>query len=344
MKNLKVHLLYEHAADGRPFGCSYIRLIQPLTHPTIEESFDLTYSTDYRRADLVIVERSWRPNTTLEQAGKLVRRIRKRKSRLIFTLDDNLLDLENVPMDAKMVMRYFAREADGILVSTEKLKKRMLRLNDTVLIIPNQVDDRLFMAARNREKPFRNGRRVIGFMGTFTHESDLMMVFQALRAVLRKYAPKIEFQLVGGVSDPGVIRTFNDLPFHVLRVPHEKVAYPNFIPWMAENVDWDLAIAPLEDTTFNSFKSDIKYLDYSALGIPGIYSQMSVYESTVEHMVNGYLAPNTPDAWTEAIERLLMDDELLSTLANNAQEYVFSRRTLAQHAVKWRDAIMEIRG
>jgi glycosyltransferase involved in cell wall biosynthesis len=93
---------------------------------------------------------------------------------------------------------------------------------------------------------------------------------------------------------------------------------------------------------FNRCKSDIKFLDYSALGFPGIYSRVPAYEGTVRHLETGYLVENTPSAWAEALDELLSNNDLRTQLALNAQEYVFSSRTLLQGAIRWREAIFSI--
>jgi glycosyltransferase involved in cell wall biosynthesis len=108
---------------------------------------------------------------------------------------------------------------------------------------------------------------------------------------------------------------------------------------MKKNMKWDLAIAPLEDTRFNRAKSDIKFLDYSALGIPGIYSQVPIYTETVSHLETGYLAENTPEAWEQALEKLLAEKGLREQLAENARAYVNSARALEHCAIQWRIAL-----
>jgi glycosyltransferase involved in cell wall biosynthesis len=128
----------------------------------------------------------------------------------------------------------------------------------------------------------------------------------------------------------------------VLNPPAVDADYPNFIPWMKKNLNWDIGIAPLEDTVFTRSKSDIKFLDYSALGIPGIYSRVPSYTGTVRHMETGWLAENTPDAWIEALETLVSDVALRTNLAQAAQDYVFSQRTLQHSAYLWQEAIKSI--
>jgi processive 1,2-diacylglycerol beta-glucosyltransferase len=344
MKKLSVHVLFEHGTDLKPYGIAHIRDILPLSHPANSDAIQLTYGLEYARADVVIVERTWKPGIDLAEAEKLVAQVRRDGSRLVFSIDDNLLDLEQIPLATRMVLRYFCREADGVLVSTAFLQERLSGLNKSIFVLPNAVDERLFGEAKAlaaTDDPSEK-KIVIGYMGTFTHDSDLMMVYQPLNQVLRRYAGRLEFQLVGGVSNPAVLEAFKGLAFRVLRVPVEDVAYPNFVAWMKKNLDWDLAIAPLEDTRFNLAKSDIKFLDYSALGIPGIYSRVPSYSGTVRHLETGYLVENTPAAWEEALETMLAEDGLREQLAVNARNYVSSSRTLEHCAYQWKEALLAI--
>ncbi len=113
---------------------------------------------------------------------------------------------------------------------------------------------------------------------------------------------------------------------HVIQPNPNDMSYPNFIPWMMKNLSWDVGIAPLEDTIFNRCKSDIKFLDYSALGVPGIYSRVPSYKETIHHLETGYLVENTPSAWTEALAELLTNNELRTQLAFNQERHDLLQR------------------
>jgi glycosyltransferase involved in cell wall biosynthesis len=344
MNKLRVHILFEHSADLIPHGCSYIRNILPLTHPVNANAFEVTQGVEYSRADVLVVERTWKPGISLEAVEQLVDQVNRDGTCLIYSIDDNLLDLQSIPVNVRMIVRYLCRQADGILVSTEFLKKRLDQLNKKILVVPNAVDERLFTGNDERPSPHVPGedRKIIGYMGTFTHDADLMMVLQALRAVLRQQHSSVELQFVGGFSEVDYLKYFDGLPVRVLRVPTPDVEYPRFVTWMKKNIHWHLGIAPLEAIDFNLTKSDIKFLDYSALGIPGVYSQVPSYEATVNHLRTGYLVENTPEAWVDAMEDLLLDDALRGKMATAAQEYVFSNRTLEHCAPNWREAIQSI--
>ncbi|WP_414526888.1 glycosyltransferase [Nodularia chucula] len=349
-KNISIHVLYEHSNTTSPHGSSFIRLLLPLTHPTNQETFLVSQGTRFQAADVTIVERTWKSNITLSQAEKLVEKVRRNGTCLIYSIDDNLLDLkfhaiaQNELADEKlMVIRYLAREADGIIVSTHYLQQRLSILNSNIFVVPNALDERLLESSISGESEQQNyqHKTVIGYMGTRSHDDDLMMILQALRTTLRKYSGQIELQLIGSIADVSILKAFHNLSVKVVDVGGND-KYPDFMRWMSQNIKWDLAIAPLEDNLFTRCKSDIKFLDYSALGIPGIYSDVPPYQNTVRHLETGYLAENHSHAWIEAFEILLNDHTLRQKLAKQAQAYVLSTRTLKHCAQDWQDAILAI--
>ena len=54
---------------------------------------------------------------------------------------------------------------------------------------------------------------------------------------------------------------------------------------------WAAGLAPLEDTPFNRAKSDLKFLEYSALGLPTVASRVTPYLGIDAH--GGVLADNS---------------------------------------------------
>lgn len=347
-----VHLLYEQGRDSRPHGCAHIRLLRPLLHPANQMDLRITHGREYRGADIVIVERTWKYRIPPDEAQRLVQRIRSDRAVFIYTIDDDLLDLPDVAQlsdhrtftrGEATAVRDYLRQADGVIVSTEALRDRLARMNPRIVVVPNALDERLFTG----RGPFlsnaraRDGKRTIGFMGTLTHDVDLMMVLQPLREILRRHRGTVEFEIAGVAADRATVDAFQGLPVRILDVgPYAD--YPLFVRWMIDHIRWDLAIAPLEDNGFNRCKSDIKFLDYSALGIPGMYSRVSAYERTVRHLETGYLADNTPAAWAEGLERLLADDALRERIADAAERFVRETRMLEHCAHAWRDAILDL--
>jgi glycosyltransferase involved in cell wall biosynthesis len=113
-------------------------------------------------------------------------------------------------------------------------------------------------------------------------------------------------------------------------------AYPDFVPWLRSQRDaWTMAVAPLSDTPFNRYKSDLKHLEYAALGVPGIFSNVVPYRNAVRHEETGLLTENTTDAWCAAILRLAFDADLRERMADSARRYVLAERCLRNDAAEY---------
>jgi len=224
-----------------------------------------------------------------------------------------------------------------VIVSTPALAERLEHLRPGVLVVPNALDERLFGPAPEPAAWSAPGV-TIGYMGTLTHEADLRMVLAPLRALLRRHAGRVRLELVGGAAEDRLASLFEGLPLRQLHSRHDD-AYPKFVPWMRQNLRWDVAIAPLEDDAFTRCKSDLKYLDYAALGIPGVFSDVRPYRDTVRHRETGLLAANDERAWADALEEIVSDAALRARLAAAAYAEVYGNRMLRMNAVRWREAL-----
>jgi glycosyltransferase involved in cell wall biosynthesis len=334
-----------------PYSCTYIRLLCPLSHPVLAEKIELTHGTAEAvpDCDLLVIERHvlWPYERQLDGFVRVLSRCRQRGVPVVYELDDNLLDLhrdepwETYPGDSlRGVVAFLARQADGMIVSTPAVAERVARLRSGVLVVPNALDERLFGPAPEPYAP-RSSAVTIGYMGTLTHEADVRMVLAPLRALLARYAGRVRLELVGGATGRRMASLFEGLPFR-MRDPGNEDPYPKFVPWMRQHLRWDVAIAPLVDDAFTRGKSDLKYLDYGALGIPGVFSDVGAYRGTVRHRETGLLAANEPRAWAEALEEIVSDGALRARLAAAATAEVHGSRMLRTNAALWRDAIETI--
>ena len=350
MPKRRVHVLHGFYGAEIPYSCTYIRLLCPLSHPTLADRIELTHGTAEAipDCDLLVVERHtlWPYERQLDGFVRVLSRCRRAGIPVVYELDDNLLDLhhdapwETYPGDAlRGVVAFLARQADGMIVSTPVLAERAARLRSGILVVPSALDERLFGSAPEPAPP--RSTVTIGYMGTLTHEADLRMVLAPLRALLRRYAGRVRLELVGGAAGRRIASLFEGLPFR-MREPGNEDSYPKFVPWMRKNLRWDVAIAPLEDDAFTRGKSDLKYLDYAALGISGVFSDVAAYRDTVRHRETGLLAANEPEAWAEALEEIVSNGALRSRLAEAAATEVHGSRMLRTNAMRWSDAIETI--
>ncbi|MEO8586965.1 MAG: glycosyltransferase [Acidobacteriota bacterium] len=351
MPKRRVHVLHGFYGADIPYSCTYIRLLCPLSHPALGADVELTHGTAEAipDCDLLVVERHtlWPYERQLDGFVRVLAKCRQRGVPVVYELDDNLLDLrrdapwEPYPGDhLRSVVSFLLRQADGVIVSTPALAERVGKVRAGALVVPNVLDERLFGSAPGPREP--RDTVTIGYMGTLTHDADLRMVLAPLRALLRSHAGRVRLEIVGGGAGQGIASLFEGLPFR-MRPPGHEDAYPKFVPWMRQHLRWDAAIAPLEDDAFTRGKSDLKYLDYAALGIPGVFSDVGPYRETVRHGETGLLAANDPAAWAAALEEIVGNGALRANLAAAATAEVHGTRMLKTNAARWKNAIETIR-
>jgi len=345
---IDVCVLYEHSGDQKPHGSSFIRLINPLTHYKLKNKIKMTARTSYDQTDpdMIIVDRLWSPDIDIYKAEKLVDFCRKKGASLIYSIDDNLIDLNiNGPgrirptIHEKNVIRYFVREADGVIVSTQPLKERLEDLNERIIVVENALDEKLIEIGRRNPK--RGEKLTLGYMGTYTHDRDFIEIYPALRKIIHKYKYQVRLEVVGALSDDKLLKSIPNATRLETRGNEE---YSKFWGWMNRNIHWDMAIAPLIKNEFTKCKSDIKFLDYAALGAPAICTKFAPYERSVIHKKNGLIVENDTESWIDAMEALINDQELRAKLRRNAQEYLLSNRTLDKCISRWENALSEICG
>jgi glycosyltransferase involved in cell wall biosynthesis len=110
------------------------------------------------------------------------------------------------------------------------------------------------------------------------------------------------------------------------------------VPWAALEVypaamaNFDIALAPATNSGFFRGKSDLRWLEASALGIP-VVADPVVYPQ-IEDGVTGLLAA-TPAAAREAILSLVDDPALRVRIGDAARDHVRTHRSSAAVAPQW---------
>jgi glycosyltransferase involved in cell wall biosynthesis len=100
-----------------------------------------------------------------------------------------------------------------------------------------------------------------------------------------------------------------------------------------------VGIAPLRSTTFNEAKSPIKFLEYSAIGMPTVASHGHPYQDVIEDGVNGRLVSEDPSEWFKAIDAYLSDGELREKTVEAARTTVRARFDIKKVVEQWKDVL-----
>ena len=122
--------------------------------------------------------------------------------------------------------------------------------------------------------------------------------------------------------------------FDVIDLPPNPMNFANFMYWLSKTVNWDIGVVPLENSNFNKGKSELKYIELSVLGIPGVYSDMEVYNSVVHEPYNGLLA-KTEEEWINQIKKLILNKNLRKSIRNNAIKDVVENYSISSRIQKW---------
>lgn len=303
----------------------YVRLIIPFYHLFLEKNFkpyifsvnDLK-EENFINVDVVIVQRD---AIGVNAAKMLIEICKTNEIKLIYEIDDDLLGIdENHPdynefCDKKEVIQYLISNSDIVVVSTEYLKEKLISLNSNIEVIKNFSNDMLNL----KNNSFNSDILKIGYMGTLTHKNDVKLIERAVDNVkdyFSKKGKKVIFETVG-VSDEEIDCA------EQIKIPFKYSKYPYFIRWLKRIVDWDIALAPLENIEFNKSKSEMKYLEYTSLGVPGIYSDFGTYGEVIENKNNGILIKNNSvEEWQSAIIDLIENTDLRESIVKNAHEYI----------------------
>ena len=334
---LHIHILPETPQRPPLWVCAQLRLIKPLTHPSVKNCINVSYSLDGRlrsgRIDAVLVQRHGWPSLTLHDAQLLVQEIRDRGAKLIYDIDDDLLCSHPIPaINADLerrcpIVQFLAYEADLIICATDQLVLRMASFHAPKLVWQNALDERMFHTPNlTRMEQFEH--QVVGYAGTPSHMRDLLSVVESLRGSLVQRSGCVGLDFIG-ITDAN---TLKDLFGHILsNEPSSATDYLSYLKVMQTGTRWDVAIAPLLRCKFNESKSDIKFLEYAMLGIPGVYSESEAYSA----VTNGDLGVSAQYAeFGRAVCELLDLPERRRAIAQNAYQYVMQERTLATCARK----------
>lgn len=255
------------------------------------------------------------------------------------------------------------KNSDIITVSTENLKTRLNGLNNNIIIVPNTLL-KLFDYDQNvKIKNLNNKKTVkIGYFGTRTHGNDIKLIETAIHNVKKTLKnKKIILEVVGVCSEnhkwikkinmPNNYKnnpTYKDHMKNIvsnllsrINLMYNSLPYLSFINWMKNEIDWDIAIAPLEDTKINQSKSNLKYLEYTALNIPCIYSNIGPYKEIGEKNT-GMVVNNTTEEWENALIKLIEDNELYETILKNAHEDVSKNYMVENASLIWNQILKDV--
>lgn len=215
------------------------------------------------------------------------------------------------------------REVDEISVTCEYMKDYYKEKtgNQNVTIIPNFPPrtwlDRFYDADKLTDNFIKNQKQPrVGWLVSGTHfdivnktgfKDDGSHVVDHMIKTRKKY----KWVFLG--SHPLQLKPFIDsgeMEFHDWSILYD---YPSKIA----SLNLNAVVAPLLDNVFNKSKSEIKYLEAGALGIPGVFQDLVTYK-------NADLRFKTGDEMIDQLNTLLTDINTYNKYSGKARKYAES--------------------
>lgn len=308
-------------------GCGFYRTFIPYGYLSSKYNYNVTNLMEFV-FDLNFIARS---NTirfqrqVTEAQKKVVFEYKKviqrvgAKTKLVYEIDDvvheimpsNIIAYQFYTETKKSNMIQIMRNVDTVTFSTQYLKdyyKDKFGIENSI-VVPNFLPKFLWGDKGKRDKANKGKKPRILWAGSASHVGkggDLEFILPLIKKT------KDEFEWVFfGVIPPELTGQF------------EFVNWADFYSYPAalDAVNADIAIAPVADNSFNYGKSDLKLLEYSALGIPGIYSSIGEGIGPYDLVDGATCVKNNIDDWYQAIKAMTSDPANAATaLANGKAE------------------------
>lgn len=280
---------------------------------------------DFTPETFPLIVRAFNP-----EAHGLAKLLRRNGMPYGFYLDDNfwLLDTGTelgkhyAKREERRRLESVVRGAEVVLASTVPLRDYLHSYNSQVVQLNSFFDFSLIP-----ELPPPPPRRTMlrgGFAASPERVHDLRPLFDEVVDALDEHE-NLEFELIG------VDR--RRLPPHprIRAFPHLS-SYSSYIDFQRSR-QWDFGLAPLGTAASNPYKTDNKFREYAAQGIPGIYQDAPPY-SSVRDGETGLLAGKSR-TWRDAIHEYVVDPDLRGRVRQDARKDAEVRCSIENVAPQW---------
>lgn len=207
-------------------------------------------------------------------------------------------------------VKHICRYAYKVSVGNEFLAAYAKQYNANVLVVPTVVDtDKL----HNQIKLHQSHNLTIGWTGTFTN----FLYPQSLLPVIKQLQLRNHFRFLI-IAD---------------RDPLFKECSYEFLPWnksseIRDLLQFDIGLMPLFDTEVAKGKCAFKAIQYMALGIPAVVSNVGANVEVVDNGFNGFIC-NNDEEWQAALQKLLEDELLRAAMGKRARQKIVDQYSVA---------------
>lgn len=276
------------------------------------------------------------------------------KKPIIMEIDDWVFDLPSTNLavnayqpnaEPEWIAHEQLKVSDAFICSTQFIADNIKQLfpGKECFIIPNAIDFDLW---DNVELPKDHGEKEkellykkegvirIGYTGCANHQRDVDVLVRPILKLLEEFE-NVEFVYAH--------------PLDALdKLNHPRIkCFKRWVPinyYPNELFSWgiDIGVAPLRDNNFNRAKSNLRWLEYSALKVPTICSNIYPFKNSVKDGEDGLVCESEQE-WFNALRSLVVDKERRIELGKRAYERVKRDFNMDEVAKKYASVLQEIK-
>jgi len=314
-----VYLIEERPNPSTEFFI--LPILADANRPVIRRGFtQLPAAADL--ADAIVIFVRYVPPAWL----KLVEAVRTKLAKLVFFMDDDVLDFkaaEKMPWRYRFKLAWLStrhlawlkRQQAQLWVSTPYLQQKYAHW-PAKLVLPSPVPG------------LSEGCRAF-YHGSASHGQDIRWLQPVMSQALAENE-RLYFEIIGGSP---VYRLYKKLPRTTVVHPMQWPGYQAFLSLQPRHI----GLNPLLPSRFNNARSYTKFFDITRCGAVGVYSPGSACADVVEHRHDGLIVDLDPEAWVAALLELANNGQLRETLLKNAQTKV---QLLAKQARSYHQSLL----
>lgn len=266
---------------------------------------------------------------------KLIRGLQEAGVKVVFEIDDYLHGIKHLKdhdfaknFDNQVLSSFeeAMKACDALIASTEWIRGNYSHFNKNAYLCMNGID----LGRYKLTKPKRD-KVNIGWAGATGHMQTIMPWLQQVAGLMRQN-PDVNFVSIGQTFADGFKPHFGD--DRSISVPWAAIEqYPSAMTM------FDIALAPGGHGGWWRGKSDLRWLEAGALGIP-VIANPKVYPE-VEDGVTGMTAIS-PHEMAEKLWGLVGDRGLRERIGAQARDYIAENRSMKQMGDQWADCFRSV--
>uniref|UniRef100_Q01R65 Glycosyl transferase, family 2 n=1 Tax=Solibacter usitatus (strain Ellin6076) TaxID=234267 RepID=Q01R65_SOLUE len=243
-----------------------------------------------------------------QQAEQLAEFARQHGKPVIYLMDDDLTTIHEISEEfcylapgtpCYLALQSLIRGADLVITYSAAVKESVEELNPRNIVLETNIRrERLAAARSGLSHHAETGRRpvMIGFAGGAARREEFAVLWQAIVEVSRQLGTNVEFEFWGFTPD-GLDQLHS--PY---RCEPFTFSYDEYLDRLTSR-GFDVMITPLfGEKRAKRGKCPIKFLEFTAAGALGVYSDVEPYRAVVDGLT-GIKCENTVEAWTAALLR-----------------------------------------